>query len=135
MFKRCLSVYPLWVYFTLIRSTPSITLPYLFTSHPPFVNIFQCTYIYPLPLRMLCSMVLRMFCHSLFLSLFPQVLYSSSTVTNLFFIGVCMWLCLFLCNVYCLDLSSTYGRKHATFVFLSLTSLNMMTSNCIQLLS
>jgi hypothetical protein len=43
----------------------------------------------------------------------------------------------FLCvYVYLLDLSSMYERKYVAFVFLYwLTSLNMMSSNCIHLLS
>jgi hypothetical protein len=40
---------PTMVYFTLVHSTPSITLPYPFTSHPPFFNSFQYTSLYPVP--------------------------------------------------------------------------------------
>jgi hypothetical protein len=57
MFKGVfLSVGPLWVYFTLVHSFPSITLPYPFTSQPPFFNSFQDTFLYPLPSHlMLCN--------------------------------------------------------------------------------
>jgi hypothetical protein len=42
----------------------------------------------------------------------------------------------FCVYVYLLDLSSMYERKYVAFVFLYwLTSLNMMSSNCIHLLS
>jgi hypothetical protein len=44
-----LSVCPPWVYFTLVCSTPSITLSYTFTSCPPFFNSFQYSSLYPLP--------------------------------------------------------------------------------------
>jgi hypothetical protein len=43
--KWFLNVSFLWVYFTLICSTSSITLPSPFTSHPPFFNSFQYPYI------------------------------------------------------------------------------------------
>jgi hypothetical protein len=39
-------VCPLWVCFTLVCSNN--TLPYPFTSHPSFFNIFQYTFFYPL---------------------------------------------------------------------------------------
>jgi hypothetical protein len=56
IFKLMFNVCPLWVYFTLVRSTPSITVPYPFTSHPPFFNSFQYTSLYPLPSHlMLCD--------------------------------------------------------------------------------
>jgi hypothetical protein len=38
-----------------------------------------------------------MLCHSLLLSLFPQVPSSTSTITNMLYIWVCIWSCLFLC--------------------------------------
>jgi hypothetical protein len=37
------------VYFTLIHSTPSITLPYPFTFYSPFFSSFQYTSLNPLP--------------------------------------------------------------------------------------
>jgi hypothetical protein len=50
MFKGLLNVSPLWVYFTLIHSTPSIALPYPITSHPHFSTAFN-TYPYILYLN------------------------------------------------------------------------------------
>jgi hypothetical protein len=47
--KRCLNLCPLWVCFTLVCSTPFITLLYSFTSQPPFFNSFQYTSLYTLP--------------------------------------------------------------------------------------
>jgi hypothetical protein len=44
--KGFLNVSLLWVYFTLVSSTPCITLPYPFASHPPFFNSFQYTSLY-----------------------------------------------------------------------------------------
>jgi hypothetical protein len=45
---------------------------------------------------MLCFAILLLLYHSLFLFLFPQVPQSSSTITNTFYIWVCIWSCLFL---------------------------------------
>jgi hypothetical protein len=117
--KGCLNVCPLWVCFTLVRSTPSITLPYLFTSHPPFFIIFQYISLYPLP-SYLMFMILLLLYHSIFLSLFSWVPKSSSTVTDVFYIWVCVWSCLFLCTFLSLDLSSMSERKHVALVFLIL---------------
>jgi hypothetical protein len=47
--------------------------------------------------------------------LFPWVPYSSSSVTNMFYVWVCIWSCLFCVYVYLLDLSSTYERKMCPF--------------------
>jgi hypothetical protein len=56
MFKGCFNVCPLWVCFTLVYSTLSITLPYTFTSHPLFFNSFQYTSLYTLSTHlMLCN--------------------------------------------------------------------------------
>jgi hypothetical protein len=39
--KGFLNISPPWVYFTLVTSSPSITLPYPFISHPPFSAAFN----------------------------------------------------------------------------------------------
>jgi hypothetical protein len=74
MFKGFLNVSPLWVYFALAHSTPSITLPYPFISHPSNFNSFQYTSLDCLPSQMLCFTILVMLYHSLFLSFLPHVL-------------------------------------------------------------
>jgi hypothetical protein len=48
------------------------------------------------------------------------VLYSSYTVTNMFYNWVCIWSCLFLCICLSLNLSSTNEKKYVSFVFLIL---------------
>jgi hypothetical protein len=119
--------------FTLVCSTPSITLPYPFTYHPRFSTVLN-THPYILYLHILCYVILLMLYHSLFL--FPRVSQNSSTVTNMFYIWFFIWPWLFLCICLSLDRSSMYETKHAAFVFWSwLISLNMMSSNCIHLLS
>jgi hypothetical protein len=71
MFRGFSQCTPLWVYFTLVHSTLSISL---LTPLPPtpFFNSFQYTSLCPLPSQMLCFMILLMPYHSLFLSLFPK---------------------------------------------------------------
>jgi hypothetical protein len=100
-----------------------------FLSHLPLFNSFQYILRYPLPTQMQSVSTM-----TLFLSLLPWVPQSNSTTTNMFYIQVCIWSCLFGIYVYLLDLSFTYKRKHSAFVFLNwLTSLHMMSSNCIHL--
>jgi hypothetical protein len=55
----------------------------------------------------------------LFFSLFPQLPESSSTVSNTFYIWICIWSCLFLWIFLSLDLFSMYVRKHADRCFWS----------------
>jgi hypothetical protein len=71
----------LWVHFTLVHSTPSITLSYPFTFHTPFSTAFN-TYPYILYLHSVTTLL--MFDHSLFH--LHQVTQSSSTITNMFYI-------------------------------------------------
>jgi hypothetical protein len=66
-------------------------------------------------------LILLLLYHFLFLSFFPWVPQSSSTVTSMFYIWVCIWSCLFLCICLTLDLSFTYERKDVAFVLLHLT--------------
>jgi hypothetical protein len=73
----------------------SLFSPFHYT--PPFLNSFQYTSLNPLPSQMLCFMILLMLYHSIFLSLFPQVPYNSSTTTDTFCICICICSCLFLC--------------------------------------
>jgi hypothetical protein len=57
--KEYLNVCPLLVYFTLVHLTPSITLPYPFTSHIQFFKSFQYTSLYLLPSHlMLCDIII-----------------------------------------------------------------------------
>jgi hypothetical protein len=86
--KEVCSVSPLWVYFTFVCSTPSIALHYPFISQSPFFNMFQYVSLYPLSSQMLCFRILLMLYHSLFPSIFPWVLWGSSTITNMFFVYV-----------------------------------------------
>jgi hypothetical protein len=81
---------------TLLWSIQPITLLYPFTSHPYLSTTFK-THPYSLYLHILCFTIFLMLCHSLFLSLFPRVPWSSFTITNMFYIWICIWSCLFLC--------------------------------------
>jgi hypothetical protein len=87
--KVCLNVCPWCVYFTLVCSTPPITLHYRFAFHPQFFNSFQYTSLYPLSSHLnvmwhyWCSIILFFFP-------FPRVQKSSSTVTNMLCILVCI---------------------------------------------
>jgi hypothetical protein len=75
--------------------------PLPFTSHPSFFNSFQNICFYPLPSQMLCFTILLTIILFSFHS-FPPTHSSSSTVTNMFYICLCM-----ITYVYLLDLSST----------------------------
>jgi hypothetical protein len=75
-----------------------------------------------------------MFYYSLFLSLFPQVPKSSSTITDTLYVWVCIWSCMVLCICLFLYLSSHMRGNVQLLCFWSwLTSVNMMSSNCIHL--
>jgi hypothetical protein len=63
---------PLWMWFTLVRSTSFFTLSYAFTSRPHFSTAFS-THPYILYLQSLCYTILLMLYHSPFSSLFPRV--------------------------------------------------------------
>jgi hypothetical protein len=92
------------------------SLPY-----PPYAtlfNSFQCTLV------CLVIMYFNVNYSLSFSSSFPPSLVSSYSPT----IGNMFW-CLYLS----LYLSSTYQRKHATFVILNLTSFNMMFSGSMHL--
>jgi hypothetical protein len=56
--------------------------------------------------------MLLMLCRSLFLSLLPRVPWSISTITNVFYIWVCAWSCLFLCM--CLSHGSIFHEWEKT---------------------
>jgi hypothetical protein len=86
----------------------------------PLFNSFQYTSLYPPPSQMLCFTILLVFCHSLFLSLFPEfhrMFPLLLTCRTYEFIYDHAYFC--MC-VYLLDLSFTYERKHASFFFPSL---------------
>jgi hypothetical protein len=105
------------LYFGLFN--PSITLPYPFTSYPPFFNSFQYTSLYPLPSHlMLCNIT-----DALSFS-FPFPLSLSSTeyfhyYKHVLHLNLDMITLVICALVYLLYLSSMYERKHAAFVFLS----------------
>jgi hypothetical protein len=78
----------------------------------------------------LCYAILLMLHHSLFLSLLPWIPQSSSTVTNMFYIWVCIWSSLFLCYLPCMR------KNMGLLCFWSwFSSVNMISSNCIHLSS
>jgi hypothetical protein len=121
MFIGCLNVCPLWVYFTLVHSISSITLPYIFFL-PPL--IFNAVNIHPymLYLHILYYERLLMPYHSLFLSLSPELhtvvpLLWTNSISEFVYDHACI--CLY---VYLLDLSSTYETEYVSFVFLILAN-------------
>jgi hypothetical protein len=93
MFKEISQCIGKWICFTLVHLIPSTTLPYPFTSHPPFCKSFPYIFLYPL-LSQICFTILLMVYPSLFLS---KVSYSSSNITIMFYTLVCLLSCLFLC--------------------------------------
>jgi hypothetical protein len=70
--------------------------------------------------------------HSLFLSLFPEFC-RVVLITNMFYIWVCLWSCLFLYVYLWISLSHMRGNMCLLCFWSWLTSLNMMFSNCIHL--
>jgi hypothetical protein len=60
---------PMWLYFTLVHSTPSIALPYPFTFHPHYSTAFN-TYLYILYLHR-CDVLWYYWC-SIILFSFPS---------------------------------------------------------------
>jgi hypothetical protein len=88
------------LYFGLFN--PFHCSPLLFYLSPPIFNGFHYISLYPLPTRM-SFFILLMFYHSFFLSLLSE---SSSTITNMFYIWVCIWSCLILCI--CLSFNSVF---------------------------
>jgi hypothetical protein len=77
-FKGVSQCIPLWAHFPLVSTTLSITLLYI-SLPPPLFNSFQYMSWYPLPAQMLYISILLILCHSLLLSLIPQVPWGSST--------------------------------------------------------
>jgi hypothetical protein len=53
----------------------------------------------------------------------PQSPIKESHCCKMFCLWICIWSLLYLCMHLPLDLSSTYERKHSTFVFLNLAYL------------
>jgi hypothetical protein len=109
-FRGVFQCIPAEVYFTLVCSTPSIALPTLWPSI--FSTAFN-TYPYILFLRR-CSII------PFPLTSFPEfhrVVLLLQTCSMYMFAYDHIWFCV---HVYLLDLPSTYERKHAVFVFLSL---------------
>jgi hypothetical protein len=101
--------------YTLLWSVqPLLLLSYPFTSYPPFFNSFQYTSLYHLASYLMSCDITDALSFS-----FPEF-QSSSTITNILYIWVCIWSCLFLYICLSLDLSTTYKRKHVAFMFLSL---------------
>jgi hypothetical protein len=116
MFKGGSQCIPLWMCFTLVHSTPSITLPYPLTSHPDFIAFN--TYPYILYLH-ICYVL--WYCWFLSFSfLFPP----SPCLYTMMLVFVYVYLFIYLPHVI----------ENMTLSFwVCLTSLNMMSSNCIHL--
>jgi hypothetical protein len=69
--------------------------PFPLPLQAPFFNNFRYMSLSPLPAQMLCFVILLTLCHSLFLSLFPWVPWSSSTSIN-------TWVCIMIMLVSCM---------------------------------
>jgi hypothetical protein len=118
--EGCLNVCPFRLCFTLDCSIPLNILPYPFTSH----LIFQHISVHILISSTFTSCGMRYYCCSiilftfLFFPKFHRVVTLLQTCSTTEFIYDHGWFCVCLS----LDLSSTYERKHASFVFLILTN-------------
>jgi hypothetical protein len=104
----------------------------------PIINYIQC-FLLCLSTQMQRISVLFTFYHPLFLSFFPLVFSSSPTIANMFShslslsVYVCTYTCMYthihtvfacmLLDIYLLDLSSTYEKKHVISVSLNLANL------------
>jgi hypothetical protein len=106
---------------------------------PLFINSFQYTSLYPLPSQMLCIIVLLMCYPSLFFSLFPEF----HRVVLLLQTCSTLWSCLFaykfifmFCVYVYLWIYLSYMRENMQSLsfWVWLTSLSMMSSNCIHYL-
>jgi hypothetical protein len=117
-------VFHIWIYFTLIRLTPFISL-----SHSPLFNIFQCILLYQLHAQLQCILILfSLYHHSLFFSLFHYSIYVYICIIYIHTFRYTIHLYIYV-YIHILGLASTYERTHMTFVFLNLAYLlNMMIS-------
>jgi hypothetical protein len=134
MFKGISQCIPLWVFFTMVFSIPSITLPYPFTFHPHFSTAFN---IHPISSSFTDFMFYNIidalsssfpFPHSLSsiekFHYYKHVLYMNFYMMMLVFVYMFIFCIPLLCmreNMW--PLSSEPG----------LPFLNMMYSNCIHL--
>jgi hypothetical protein len=136
MLKGWLNVCPLLVYFTLVHSTPSITLPYPFISHPQFFNSFQCKSLCPLPLQLMLCDIIDALLFSFNFS-FPMFK-SSSSIISMFYIWRMIWSSFLKVYIFCVYLYlwiCSHMRENMWLLcfWAWLTSLSMMSSNCIPL--
>jgi hypothetical protein len=128
-------MYPHCEYTLLWPAQPLLLLSLtLFLPIPLFFNSFQYIGLKPLPSQMLCFIILLILYPSLFPSLLPQVPLSSSTITNMFYIWVCIWSRLFLCvyllvdSIFYVCLSMT-GLLHLIW-YISIVSIYLQTTCC-----
>jgi hypothetical protein len=107
-------IFHLWIYCTLISPTSSITLPYPFPSTPSgstAFSVFQWVFFLPRCIWILetCSVC---------------VVYIDTHTYTCMHTYVCLYDHACICvQVYLLNLSCTYERKHSTSVFLTLAYL------------
>jgi hypothetical protein len=102
--------------------------PFKYVPLPLYLPLFSVHILMSSTFTSLWYAILLMLYHSLFLSLFPWVPQSSSTVTNMFYIWVCMWSCLFLSMCLSLDLLPHMRKNIRLLCFWSwLTSVNIMS--------
>jgi hypothetical protein len=118
------------LYFTLVHSTPSITLPYYFTSHPPFsINILiSFTFTSYVMLYYWCSILLFSFPSFLTFHRVVPLLQTCST-SEFVYDRACF------CIYFYLWIYLPHMRENIQFLcfWAWFTSLNMMSSNCIHL--
>jgi hypothetical protein len=106
----------------LVCSTPSITLPHPFTSHPPFFSSFRYTSLCPPPSQLKLCNITDALAFSLPFPLSPSSVEQFHCYTHALRMSLYMVM-MFLCMCLSLALSSTYERKHVAFVFLILAYL------------
>jgi hypothetical protein len=118
------------MYFTLISSTPSVTLPFPFPS--PFFNSFQ--YVYLLPSQMLCIMILLTLYHALFLPSFSKFHSVVSLLHTCF--HICLYMVMFVfvyMFIFWIYLPHLSENMWPLSFWTWLSSPNMMSFNCIHL--
>jgi hypothetical protein len=133
--KGCLNVFPQRVYFTLVQSTPSIALPYPFTSYPHFFESFQYTSFYPLPLHLMWCDITDALSSSFPFPFSPSFIEQFHCYKHVLHMSLYLIMLAFVYMfIFCICVPCMRGNMQLLSFWAWLTSLNMMSSsNCIHL--
>jgi hypothetical protein len=133
IFKGFLSVSPLWVYFTLVCSTPSITLPYPLTSHSRLFQQLSIPLLIYSTFTDVMFMILLILYHSLFFFLLPLVHWVVPLLQHVLQMSLYMIMFVFVYVFFWIYLPHRRENMYPLSFWACLTSLNMMSSNYIHL--